>query len=1353
MVADAVNMVARWLYLQVNAYTGSKPYNELACLKSPVNRIAVLATLFCGLTQAASGQWEGLPQPVHFTSDQGLPQAFNPAILQDRQGFIWMATLDGLCRYDGRNFRVFQPSGKDQPSISSAAVIGLKEDREGGIWIVTEKGTIDYFNPCDETFENISQHPSFQKAFPWKPYEVLFDSREMLWVGFFRGTGLASYDRKTGQTRLFLHNPLEPASLSHNDVFGILEDPKGYIWVCTANGLDRLDPVSGRFKHYRNEEGNSSSLPENDILGVYQRREGNMLVTSKHYVSLFDPEKGVVNSYRLESTDRKSRDRAATRFATDQEGNDYFVQHGNLYRFHPQHGVQMLSSNTAFGIQSVCVDQTNVLWLGTDGQGVYKFNLMAGNFRAEAFDRKFHTDLLSKFLGIDPAQMPQLSPKTSPYYFRATNDRKGRTWFNTGFTPFYRWDPGTRRLDKIPFLFPIQSYEPAPPVPLATDPDGKIWALYDNIAAWYDETTNNWKRFSFNLDLPRLTGDRTGYMRLLQFVVDDRDLWVITNTHGLFRVNRTTGQIKRYTHDPADVSTLSSDALFCIFADPGDDNVLWIGTFGNGLCLFDKRTGRSRRFTEENGLPNNVIYAAIPDAGDYLWLATNKGVCRMHRKTFETKTYTRADGLQADEFNRFHFLHLPDDRIILGGLEGITAFYPNQVTEDAFDPRTEIIGIQINNEPLQENGIGLPVHLTGYLELGSNQNFITVEFAGLQFNNPGKMRFRYLLEGVNRDWLVSGRPEAVYTNLGPGDYKLRLNTSNTSGKWSMHERVLTFRIASPWWATWWAYAFYTLAVMGIMYGAARLYLKQKEAAQLIKVNDLKTRFFTNITHEFRTPLTLILSPVRQLRKAANAPSEWEKNEFRLDLIERNANQLLQLVNQLLDLARIEAGTMEVHRQPGDLTGFVHQLVDSFRDQATGKDISLLFHSDLGTGHYWFDAPKLESVVYNLVANAIKFTANGGSVRVALTTTEGGIGLEVSDTGKGIPENKLAHIFDRFYQLDDSTTREQEGSGIGLALVKELTGFMGGNIRVKSKPGKGSVFTVFLPFEAVEGKEKAEQLRQDYLLPRNGLSDAGGTGDIVAATPPVILLVEDNKELSDFIADCLPEHYRVEQALNGQEGFEKAVAVMPDMIISDVLMPVMDGYTLCHQLKTDLRTSHIPVILLTAKVSQDSRLEGLSQGADHYLTKPFHPDELRLQVANLLEQQQRYRTWLQSQIDASAASPGEIPGEISDPFVRKIHELLEANLDDTSYDVNELTAALGMHRTTLFRKIKTLTGLPPNDLIRAYRMKRAAQFLGKGAPVSETAYKVGFDNLSYFSKCFREQFGMTPTEYGRQRRGN
>lgn len=1321
----------------------------MSLLKAFAGFIRVSAIWIGGFAQAAFGQWTSLPKPVHITSDQGLPQAFNPAIVQDRQGFIWMATLDGLCRYDGRNFKVFQPSGLGKPSISSSAVIGLKKDREGGIWIVTEKGTIDYFDPAGETFENFSQSPAFQKVFPWKPYEVLYDSRETLWVGF-RGEGLGAFDRQNLRSRHFQHNPDQPASLSDNDVFAILEDRHGYIWVGTANGLDRLDPATGQFRHYRHEEGNASSLPENYILGVYERRDGHMLIASQHYISLFDPEKGLISSYRMEGSGKEP---IVTQFATDLEGNDYFAGYGHLYRFHPATGVQRLTDNPALGLQSLCIDQTNVLWLGTDGQGVYKFNLMGGSFRAEAYEKNFYADLLPKFLGIDPQQMPQISPRTSSYYFRATNDKKGRTWFNAGFTPFYRWDPEARRLDIIPFLFPVQSYEPAPPVPLATDPEGKIWALYDHMAAWYDETTRAWTKFPFTLDFPRLTGDQTGYMRLLQFVPDDRDLWVITNTHGLFRVNRATGKISRYAHDPSDAATLSSNALFCIFADPADSDILWIGTFGNGLCRFDKKTGRTQRFTEEDGLPNNVVYAAIPDAGDYLWLATNKGVCSFHRKTFETKTYTRADGLQADEFNRFHFLHLPDDRIILGGLEGITAFYPGRVAEDAFEPHTEIISIQINNEPLPPGLLPGAVAVPGakHLELASDQNFITVGFAGMQFNNPGKMRYRYLLEGVNQDWVVSAGPEATYTNLGPGTYTLRLNVSNTSGKWSPHVRTLTFHIAPPWWATWWAYALYTLAVLGILYGALRLYLKQQEAKQLREVNDLKARFFSNITHEFRTPLTLILSPVQQLRKAAKARSEWQKNEFRLDLIERNANQLLNLVNQLLDLSRIEAGTMEVYRQLGDIAEFVKQLTDSFRDQAAGKNISLEFHSEPGERQYWFDGPKLESIVYNLVANAVKFTGNGGSVRVSVTAAGGGISLEVADTGKGIPENKLKYIFERFYQAVDPAAGGQNGSGIGLGLVRELVTFIGGHIRVESKPGKGTVFTVFLPFEAAGEKGQTIVRREDDHEPGNGFPKERATEDDVPEAHPLVLIVEDNQDISDFIAGCLPDHCRAEQAFNGQEGFEKAVSLVPDIIVSDILMPVVDGYTLCHQLKTDIRTSHAPVILLTAKISQDSRLEGLSQGADCYLTKPFHPDELRLQIANLLEQQRQYRAWLQSQIGTAPGSSGGLTDEISDPFIRKIYELLEVNLDNASYDVNELAVSFSMHRTTLFRKIKMLTGLSPNDLIRGYRMKRASQFLGKGATVSEAAYKVGFDNLSYFSKCFREQFGMTPTEYGKQRR--
>ncbi len=1298
----------------------------------------------------AMGQRVTLPVPEHITGDQGLPQAFNAAILQDRQGFIWIATLDGLCRYDGRNFKVFQPSADSRPSLSSAAVIDLKEDRDGLIWIITEKGTIDCFNPSDETFENVSENPHFQKAFPWKPCEVLVDSRNMLWISF-PGHGVAAFNRQTQQTIHYRNDAQNPGSLSHDDVNGLLEDQQQHVWMAASYGLDRFDRTSGNFRHFRHERGNSRSLPENDIHGIYQRRDGSLLVVSEKNVSLFDIEQGVVKSFSLPGGGKPSQ---PIQFATDREGNNYFIRHGKLYLFHPEQGVQiLLGSGDTFVVRSLLIDRNNVLWAGTAGQGTYKFNLAAGRFQALPYRNNFTDDLLVGLLGI-PRSGLQLPSKYSSYYFRAAIDQKKRIWFNVGSTPFYRWDPDTRRLDIIPFLVSFNNYEPSPPAPLATDPGGTVWAVYDNIAAWYDEPGGTWHEFPHPLNFPQLTGDQTGYMRLLQFVVDDGNLWIITNTHGLFQVDRLTGVIKRHANRPQDASSLSSDALFCIAADPDDADILWIGTFGNGLCRFDKRTGTSRRFTEEEGLPNNVVYAAIPDLNGYLWLATNKGLCKLHRTTFATESYTHADGLIANEFNRFHFLRTADDRIILGGLEGITAFYPDQISEDSFEPITEITSIQINNHPWRPDsnsrwlpGGMLPLHRAEHIDLDSDQNFITVEFVGLQFNNPAKMRYRYLLEGVNRDWVVSRRPEASYTNLPPGTYTLRLNASNTSGQWSPHVRTLTLHIASPWWATWWAYAAYLLMVVCVIYIGVRLYVRQREVRQLREVDGLKTRFFTNITHEFRTPLTLILSPVRQLKKASDLPVEWKKNKFRLDLIENNANQLLQLVNQLLDLSKMEARTMESHQMPGDLTAFVRQLAEGFLDQANEKGLQLLFDSDLGEQFYQFDDRKLERIVNNLVGNAVKFTSPGGRIRVTLTQDPGGVSLRVTDTGPGIPESKLGIIFDRFQQADDATTRAWEGAGIGLALVKELTEFLGGHVDVKSKVGEGAAFTVFLPFPPLRDLQSPPS----DLAPENDYSMAKGPvfENTSLSESPVLLLVEDNRELSDFIVDSFPDHFKIEQAFNGKEGLEKTLAIMPDIIISDVLMPVMDGFALCHQLKTDLRTSHIPVVLLTAKVSHDSRMAGFSEGADHYMTKPFHVDELLLRIANLLEQQHRYRLWLQSQMKSPPTVSEDIPAVTADPFIRKIYQLLEQNLDNTAYDVKELTRELGMHRSTLFRKLKTLVDLAPNDLIRDYRMRRAAQFLSSGAAVTDTAYRTGFDNLPYFSKCFRDQFGMTPSAYSRR----
>jgi signal transduction histidine kinase/DNA-binding response OmpR family regulator len=1036
---------------------------------------------------------------------------------------------------------------------------------------------------------------------------------------------------------------------------------------------------------------------------------------------------------------------------TDSRGNHYFSQYNILFRFNEKDGPQVM---THLSVNRECIslfmDRSDVLWMGTNGASVYKYDLRALPFQTQFYRTNFVQDLLIDGLKIPAAQVPAHFAQSYPYAFRYAYDGQGDLWFNAGSWPFYRLTKQTQKLTAVSAPGPDFRLK-SPVISLATDPDGKVWFFQDSLAGWYDKTRQRWERFPRRIS-PSVSD------QVLQVVVDNKALWLATESRGLFRVDRRTGRSTNYVHKRNDPTSLSSNSLFCFFPDPDDPNRLWIGTFGSGLCVFDKRTGRSRRLTVADGLPNNAIYSAMPDQHGYLWIGTNKGLCRMDRRTFKTYTFTRDDGLLSNEFNRFHFLQRADGRIMMGGLEGMTSFYPNQLSLDVFKPAVEITGLQINNQPIKPGPDsptgGLPAQAVTELTLPHDQNFLTIEFAALQFNRLGKNRYRYRLVGIDPDWVETSRPEAIYTDLQPGHYTLQLNAANTSGIWSSIIRPLDLTIRPPVWATWWAYGLYALAVFGIALGLMHVYLNrlrlrqsillnQREAEQLRAVDEMKTRFVTNITHEFRTPLTLILSPTEQMKRELPDP----KNQRRLSAIEKNASQLLRLINQLMDLSKLEANLMAIHEIRGNPTVFVQECLQPFEDQAKAKGVQLTFTSQID-GDYWFDTDKLERVVNNLVANATKFTPSGGTITVDLQPDESdekpGLTLTVSDTGVGISADHLPRIFDRFYQIETQSkthipqSPQQEGTGIGLSLVKELVERQGGQIRVDSTEGQGTTFTVWLPYRKAQVNDSVPGLREM----ESPLVDP----ETITDEPPQILLVEDNDDLADFIAESLPAHYHVFRTSNGVEGFEKAVEQIPDLIISDVLMPEMDGYTLCEKLKENRYTSHIPVVLLTAKSSVDSRIEGLSRGADDYITKPFYVQELQLRVGNLLERQRRLRDRIR--LDLSRPGPSgasEKPAEI-DLFLQQVMALMEANLDNSAFGVDELGQLTQMSRMSLYRKLKTLTGMSTGDFIRLYRLKRSTQFLTEGRSVSETAYLVGFETLAHFSKTFRDYYQISPSQF-------
>lgn len=1358
----------------------------------------ILRTLGCWLSLLAStgclwAQSVPLPQPQVITDRQGLPQAFVPSILQDKQGFIWVATRDGLCRYDGQRFKVFQPDPDGRPSLSFAGLNQLKLDRHGRIWILSERMDIDVFDPRTETFTNLSRQAAFRRLVKHGTgFSLFVDRKDRLWL--WNGTGTICWDQAKKQGRWYRHQPRQEASISSDFVNDVLEGADGTIWLATVNGLDRFDEASHRFMHLRQQLGNAQSLPEDSLGAVRLRPTGELMLFSKHYLILLQPSTGQLRSYRIPE---QGNGWLGAHTAIDRQGTVYFGRLGNLFRFTDQQGVQLVAhwDQPNDECRSLLIDRTNVLWMGTSGAGIRTYDLQPSPFHKYRYQGEFYQDLLTRdSLGlppVSPAVLATLRGRIN-YNFRSTFDRAGRFWFNVGTEDLYRLDRKTGQAEHFPL--PIRfRWEGGLiiPCPLTTDPQGRIWAVYDTTACWFDESTHRWNRFQYPIPTSLASGP------IMELVVDEQALWLASQVGGLWRLDRHNGEVRQYVNRPGDATSLSSNSLYCLSADSADANRLWIGTFGSGLCLFDKRTGRFRRFTQANGLPNNVVYSALPDRHGYLWVGTNKGLCRMNRQTFATQTFTRDDGIMADEFNRNHYIRFPEGNILMGGLEGFTLFNPRQIGQDQFEPVVELTQLQVNNQTVQPNPsapdgadtttsanqsvLGTsPIQATDQLTLAHNQNYLTVQFAALQFNQPTKNQYRYRLNGLEDTWKETTRLEAVYTSLPPGDYVLLVNASNTSGRWSRHVRRLAITIQPPIWATWWAIVLYSLIGLGIAWGLLQIYLnrlrlsqavrlREQEAAQLRAVDTMKTTFFTNITHEFRTPLTLILAPAEQMASENPAP----KNRRRLQTIEQNAHQLLGLINQLLDLSKLEASVMPVHESRGNLTEFIRHWLDPLTDQATRQRLALAFDSAV-TGDYWFDAEKLERIVYNLVANALKFTKTG-TITVSLTEASERIRLTVTDTGVGIPAQHLPHIFDRFYQVGGTrfpagtsrprsvghertshrdaagttfgptrtdsadNTNDTPGTGIGLALVQELVQLQGGQISVESQPDQGTTFVVELPYRRVGPEEAAPDLaiRGHQLVNDDAWTESN---------EPQLLIVEDNDELARFIADSLPRTYHIRRAVNGRDGLEQALEHLPDLIISDVMMPLMDGFTLCNQLKTDLRTSHISVILLTAKSSVENRLAGLSMGADDYLTKPFQLTELQLRVRNQLVSKQRQREWVQSSLSNPNSAASQASPESTDPFLTRLYALFEANLSDAGFGIEQMLSELGMSRTNLFRKVKALTGLTAHDLLRQYRLKQAAKRLRSGVPVSETAWQVGFESPAYFSKCFRDLYEVSPRDF-------
>jgi signal transduction histidine kinase/DNA-binding response OmpR family regulator len=847
-------------------------------------------------------------------------------------------------------------------------------------------------------------------------------------------------------------------------------------------------------------------------------------------------------------------------------------------------------------------------------------------------------------------------------------------------------------------------------------------------------------------------------------------------------------------------SSISGRHVTQIFEDT--KGRLWFTTT-NGLNRYDRSTNQFTRFTKKNGLAGNNTWDILEDDHGHLWILTTKGISKFDPETNHFTNYDASYGV--DPVTDVYFARghkAKNGEMYFPGAHGFTRFHPDSIKDNPFIPPVIITSFKKSDK---SSPFSKEIHLP------FNDNFISFEFAALNYISPERNQYAYMMEGVDKDWVYSGtRRYASYPNLDPGEYTFRVKGSNNDGVWNEAGTSVLIIISPPWWKTNYAYIVYSLLVISLIYFMWKMQMKRIkmshdyemnrfEAEKLHEMDEMKSRFFANISHEFRTPLTLILGPVRQI--IGIIKDEKIKND--LKIVHKNANRLLGLVNQLLDISKLESGSMKLQTSPQNIIPLLKVLLQSFCSYAERKRIILKFNSEFDEIIVYIDKDKIEKIITNILSNALKFTPEGGEVELSVkclslletkkndsviskeSSTEksfqnarflpsvemtpafpgqhhligDSVKISIRDSGIGIPKEKLPKIFNRFYQVDGSVTREQEGTGIGLSLTKELVELHKGKIEVESEEGKGTTFTISIllgkehlkPEEICESLSlsvsKGEGYSEEIIYQEETTSEKKDISLITETKKTSLLIVEDNSDVRDYIKNNLEKDYRILEAIDGEDGLSKSIDEMPDLIVSDVMMPKMDGFKLCDKLKTDERTSHIPIILLTAKASSQDKIEGLETGADDYVMKPFDTKELKARIKNLIEQRKRIHEHFRKhglfEIEEKDVTP------VDKKFLEKIVTVINEHLSDTSFGVELLAEKMSVSRSLLLKKIEALVGESPNELIKRTRLNKAAKLIeNKFGNISEIALEVGFNNPSYFAECFKKQFGCSPSQYFR-----
>lgn len=1338
----------------------------------------------------------------HITVAGGLSQSTVLSICKDSRGFMWFGTRDRLNRYDARDIRIYTHSYRDTGSISgNDYVFSVFEDREKNLWVGTVKGLNRYI-PETDSFEHILHDPSNPASLSDNNVHSIFQDRSgRIWVGTNNGLNMlpSAHARKfvhyfkpamgagglagnavhaiyqdqlgnlwigtaSGLTRMtyqngrfafksFIHSDADPGSLGANSVQALAEDHHHNLWIGTDNGgLDLFNPQNDTFTHFKHNPANPNSLSSDDVRKIMPDNQGNLWIGTIRGLNIFNPDTKTFTRYEHNAEDRNSlSDNSIKEIYQDDLGTIWVgttyggvnVYHQNNAPFRVYQSNQYKNSISGNVVSAIAGGSKNDLWIGTEGSGLNRLNRQSGLFKVYSNIPGNKNSLPSNFI--------------KAVYF----DHEHNLWIGThqGGLALYRpaSDSFKQFAHDAASKFSVSSNSVSC---LLEDSQNRFWVGTSNGLNLLDKHKQQFRNYIADPSKPIRLSDNA-----IRYIFEDskRNIWVGT-TIGLNLLRTNADAFVSFPVNERSDKTLHVGYVNCIKED--GSGTIWIGSFHGGLSRFDAQTQTFETFTKAQGLPSDNILN-IQQANDgMLWLSTDNGLAQFDPLNHKTKIFLAEDGLPTNEFNASSSFKDTAGNLYFGSYNGLVVFNPARIKENRYTAPVMITGLKLFNQPvLVGDRSGLlkqDISLTKQVTFRYNQNVFSLDFTSLNYTNPGKNRYMYRLIGFEKNWNYTQFPTATYTNLPAGDYDFEVKGSNNDGIWNPDIKRLHIVVLPPLWKTWWAYLIYAISffsllalVVGFFRRQARLeadlHYEQASHEREHQLNQQKLDFFTQVSHEIRTPLTLIQAPLDKLLDEHHLD---EPADRQIRLIKKNTSRLVGLVDELLDFRKIEDGKQKLQVAEVDLVAFVRGIFESFVPLSASKNIDYRFDALPDALPVFIDPNQFEKVVYNLLSNAFKFTPDGGRVSVEIINNENTIRLNITDNGPGIPEDVLPKLFAHFYQPKSTTT---PGWGIGLALSKGIVELHGGRISVESHiangigPG-GSTFTV----ELLKGPAHfyAEQFRNDQPLITPIVIDEPEIAELPLIDiteqngKPLILLVEDNDDVRGFIAEALQAQYQVVQTVDGREGFETAVKIVPDLIISDVAMPVMDGFELSRKIKSDIATSHIPFIMLTAKATHEQMVSGLETGADDYITKPFSLKVLQLKVKNLLAARQAMRARYSQQVTLMPAGR-----EISSPeekFLERLMQLVELNLDDPEFAVAKLVDQIGMSQTALYRKVKALTGMTITDFIKSVRMKQAAALLAQNKlSIAEVAYTVGFSDRKYFSKEFKKQFGRSPSEFAAQ----